>query len=72
MSFPFVAVTLIRSVERGTTLHAPGTELRVPYDEAASLIRLGFAIARALPPLPEEPHPGRRFWPDLWQRLTLR
>ena len=44
-----VRVTFTRIVERQGTIHQPGDSISVPMDEAASLIRMGFALPHGAP-----------------------
>ena len=39
-----VRITFTRIVERQGTIHQPGDSISLPMDEAASLIRMGFAL----------------------------
>jgi hypothetical protein len=39
-----VTVTLLRLIEREGTIHRPGDRVTVPFAEAASMIRMGFAL----------------------------
>jgi hypothetical protein len=39
-----VTVTLLRLVERAGRIHQPGERVTVPFNEAASLIGMGFAL----------------------------
>jgi hypothetical protein len=39
-----ITVTLLRLIEREGRIHRPGERVTVPFDEAASLIGMGFAL----------------------------
>jgi hypothetical protein len=44
-----VTVTLLRLIEREGRIHRTGERVTVPFDEAASMIRMGFALPDGAP-----------------------
>jgi len=58
MSFPPIAVTLLRSFARAGVVYSPGDQAMIPIDEAESMFRAGWAVPQGAEPQ-EELRPRR-------------